>query len=96
MYVLITYDVATTSAAGRRRLRRVAKHCLDFGQRVQNSVFECDLDPAQLTMLRSRLLATIEEEEDSLRIYNLGKNWRNRVEHHGTKRPYDVDAPLVI
>lgn len=96
MYVLVTYDVSTVSPSGRRRLRQVAKHCLDYGQRVQNSVFECELEPAQLALLRARLVATIEAKEDSLRIYNLGKNWRSRVEHHGVKRPYDVDGPLVI
>ena len=96
MYVLITYDVATSSPSGQRRLRRVAKICLDYGQRVQYSVFECDLEPAQLARLRFRLGEELDISQDSLRIYNLGKNWRARVEHIGVKRPYDVDGPLVV
>lgn len=94
--MLITYDVATTSPAGRRRLRRVARACQDFGQRVQYSVFECQLDPAQWTMLRARLIDEIDEKEDSLRFYRLGSNWSSRVEHVGTKKSYDPDGPLVI
>lgn len=96
MHVLITYDVSTTSTAGRRRLRRIARTCLDFGQRVQNSVFECEIQPADLAVLKSRLVHIMEPKEDSLRIYNLGKNWRRRVEHFGTKEPYDVEGPLVV
>ena len=96
MLMLITYDVATTSPAGRRRLRRVARACQDFGQRVQYSVFECQLDPAQWTMLRARLIDEIDEKEDSLRFYRLGSNWSSRVEHVGTKKSYDPDGPLVI
>ena len=95
MYVLITYDVSTTSRNGRRRLRRVAKACLDCGQRVQQSVFECKLDRAQLVVLRAHLLAIIEPEEDNLRIYNLGRRWRRRVEHFGKGRPLDIEGPLI-
>ena len=79
MFVLITYDVATTDAAGENRLRRVARACKDYGQRVQYSVFECLVDPAQWTVLRHQLIHEIKPEEDSLRFYFLGKNWRNRA-----------------
>ena len=94
MLVLVTYDVATTTPDGRRRLRRVAKVCLDFGQRVQNSVFECKVDPAQWAMLRHCLLQVYKSEEDSLRFYFLGKNWERRVEHHGAKPSINIDGPL--
>lgn len=96
MLVLITYDVKTDSAAGRRRLRRIAQACLDFGQRVQYSVFECDVDPATWTALRARLLSEYDEREDSLRFYHLGSNWKRRVEHHGTKPATDFDGALII
>jgi len=95
MYVLVTYDVSTVNPAGKRRLRRAAKTCLDFGQRVQNSVFECELNPAQLTVMKDRLLEIIDEESDSLRFYHLGNNWHSRIEHHGAKGGYDVDGPLI-
>ncbi len=94
--VLITYDVSTTSAEGKKRLRLVAKQCVNHGQRVQNSVFECMLDPAQLTMLKSKLKEIINEEEDSLRYYNLGSNWKRRVEHVGTKQTYDPEDAMII
>jgi len=94
--VVVSYDVATKEAAGRRRLRRVAKACQDFGQRVQNSVFECVLDPDQWTRLRLRLLDEIDPEEDSLRFYFLGARFRRRIEHHGTKEVPDLEAPLMI
>lgn len=96
MYVLITYDVETATPEGRKRLRHVARLCEDWGQRVQNSVFECKLNPAQLTSLRARLVATINEECDSLRFYNLGNNWQRRVEHFGAKPSIDPDAPLIL
>lgn len=96
MYVLVTYDVSTASAGGERRLRQVAKVCLDHGQRVQNSVFECKVDPAQLVFLRQKLLALIDPAHDSLRIYNLGANWHRRVEHHGAKAGYDVEGTLLV
>lgn len=96
MFVLITYDVATTTAAGRRRLQRTAKACLDFGQRVQNSVFECQIDPAQLAQLKHRLLNIMNPAEDSIRFYFLGKNWRRRVEHHGVKPAADLEGPLIV
>ena len=79
MYVLITYDVATATPTGAKRLRRVAKICLDYGQRVQNSVFECKLEPAHYVELKKRLLDEIDPEADSIRIYNLGNNWQKKV-----------------
>ena len=96
MFVLITYDVKTSEKGGTRRLRRVAKACKDFGQRVQYSVFECILDPAQWTMLRKRLIDEINPEADSLRFYFLGSNWKHRVEHIGAKKSIDQEGPLII
>ncbi len=96
MLVVVSYDVHTESAAGRRRLRRVAKLCQSFGQRVQFSVFECVVDPAQWTSLKARLLGEIDPEEDSLRFYFLGANWHNRVEHVGAKPSYDPEGPLLV
>ncbi|MGH7619483.1 MAG: CRISPR-associated endonuclease Cas2 [Gemmatimonadaceae bacterium] len=94
MLVLVTYDVSTTTKEGRRRLRQVAKACLDFGQRVQNSVFECKVDPAQFAVLKQRLLRVYSPSDDSLRFYFLGRNWQRRVEHHGAKPSVDVDGTL--
>lgn len=96
MMVLVTYDVRTDSKEGRRRLRRVARACEDWGQRVQFSVFECDLDPAQWTVLRARLIDAIDPEMDSLRFYMLGAAWRRRVEHIGAKPATDMDGLLII
>jgi CRISPR-associated protein Cas2 len=96
MYVLITYDVATSTEGGSRRLRQVAKACLDYGQRVQNSVFECKLDPAQMVELRARLEKIIKPEYDSLRYYHLGNNWERRVDHVGAKPSYNVEGPLIV
>jgi CRISPR-associated protein Cas2 len=95
MFVLVSYDVATTTKEGRRRLRRVAKACLDYGQRVQNSVFECQLDPEKWARLRLRLMDEYDPAEDSLRFYFLGSNWKHRVEHHGTKPSIDLEGPLI-
>lgn len=94
--MLVTYDVNTETPAGRARLRRVAKVCEDFGQRVQNSVFECMLTPAQWARLRARLIELVNVNEDSLRFYFLGNNWRHRVEHVGAKPSYDPEGPLVV
>ena len=94
--MLITYDVNTETAAGRRRLRRVARACLDFGQRVQQSVFECEVDPAQWTALRARLLTEIDPAVDSLRFYRLGAEGRRRVEHVGAKPVPDLAGPLIV
>lgn len=96
MLMLIAYDVSTESLAGRRRLRRVARACLDFGQRVQNSVFECEVDPAQWTTLRARLVDEIDPTLDSLRFYRLGGDGRRRVEHIGAKPIVDLDGPLLF
>lgn len=96
MMVLVTYDVRTDSKEGRRRLRHVARACEDWGQRVQFSVFECDLDPAQWATLRARLVAAIDPETDSLRFYMLGREWRRRVEHIGAKPSTDMDGLLIV
>lgn len=94
MLIVVSYDVSTTSAAGRKRLRKIAKACVNFGNRVQYSVFECHLDPTQWTMLKLRLLGLFKEEEDSLRFYYMGSNWRGDVEHHGRSVVSDPDEPL--
>lgn len=96
MLMLVTYDVKTEDSAGRRRLRRVARACLDWGQRVQYSVFECEVDPAQWVALRSRLLAEIDSSQDSLRFYHLGAKGRLAVEHVGAKAVLDLNGPLVF
>jgi len=95
MMVLITYDVSTETEGGKRRLRRVAKKCQDYGQRVQNSVFECIIDPARMKLLQSALEKIIDPEVDSLRYYYLGDNWRSRVEHVGAKVNLDLEGMLV-
>jgi CRISPR-associated protein Cas2 len=94
--VLVTYDVNTISDGGARRLRRVAKACRDFGQRVQFSVFEIEVDPAQWTALKSRLESIINPEVDSLRYYHLGSNWQRRVEHVGAKPAEDLTGVLIV
>ncbi len=96
MFVLVSYDVKTSELGGSKRLRRVAKACKDYGQRVQFSVFECLVDPAQWTHFRQRLLEEIDMEKDSLRFYFLGANWRNKVEHVGAKKSFDQEGPLII
>ncbi len=96
MLVLVTYDVKTEDIAGRRRLRRVARACLDFGQRVQYSVFECEVDPAQWTALRARLIGEIDTNRDSLRFYRLGAEGRKRIEHVGAKASLDLQGPLLF
>lgn len=96
MLVLVSYDVSTMEKAGRARLRRVARTCENYGQRVQLSVFECIVDPAQWTALRHQLVEIINPEEDSLRFYFLGANWRGRVEHIGAKPTLDQEGPLLV
>jgi len=93
--VVVTYDVNTETPQGRRRLRRVAKACQNYGQRVQFSVFECLVEPAQWANLRHRLIEEISTEEDSLRFYFLGKHWKRRVEHVGAKPAYDPEGSLI-
>ncbi len=96
MLVLVTYDVSIVTDDGQRRLRRVAKACKDYGQRVQFSVFECEVDPAQWAVLRQRLIDEIDPKVDSLRFYFLGSNWRRRIEQIGAKQSYDPDGPLIV
>ncbi len=96
MLVLITYDVSTTTPEGRKRLRHVAKQCVNYGQRVQNSVFECLLAPAQFAVLKNRLETIIDINEDSLRYYFLGSNWKRKVEHIGAKTAYDPEGTMII
>ena len=96
MHVLVTYDVSTKAPGGPSRLRRVAECCCSYGQRVQNSVFEIEADPAVWTECRGRLLDLFDPSEDSLRFYLLGSNWRRRVESHGRDNTYDVDGPLIV
>jgi len=95
MMVLVSYDVSMNEN-GQKRLRRVARACKDYGQRVQFSVFECNVDPAQWTMLRQRLIDEIIPGTDSLRFYFLGSNWRNRVEHIGAKKALDLEGLLIV
>lgn len=94
--VLITYDVSTQDAAGKKRLRKVAKECVNYGQRVQNSVFECMLDASQLLILKDSLLSMIDEKEDSLRFYYLGNKYQTKVEHFGIKSSYEPEGVLMI
>lgn len=96
MLVLVSYDVATAVPGGQRRLHRVARACLNYGQRVQYSVFECIVDPAQWAILRQKLIDEIDPKEDSLRFYFLGSNWKHRVEHVGAKKSIDQDGPLIF
>lgn len=96
MLVLITYDVSTETAGGRKRLRKVAKVCIDYGQRVQNSVFECVLDNAQAVIVKQKLIEIINPEEDSLRLYYLGNNYSGKIEHIGAKESYDAQGTLIM
>lgn len=96
MYILVTYDVETKSADGSRRLSKVAKCCRNYGQRVQNSVFECSLSGAELAMLRAQLKTIINPKTDSIRIYHFGKNYHSKIEHIGVETAFDMDAPLLI
>lgn len=96
MLVVVSYDVSTTEPEGQRRLRKVAKVCKDYGQRVQLSVFECEVDPARWTFLRQRLIDEIDPEVDSLRFYFLGANWKRRIEEIGAKKAYDPRGPLIF
>jgi len=96
MLVLITYDVNTETPEGRKRLRQVSKVCQNYGQRVQNSVFECELDSGQLLIVKDKLKRLINEDKDSLRFYNVGNKSHNKVEHFGAKPSFDVNEPLII
>lgn len=96
MMVLVTYDVKTENKIGQARLRNVSKACKDYGQRVQYSVFECLVEPAEWVTLKQRLVTIIDPKEDSLRFYFLGANWKKRVEHIGAKEGYDPDGALIF
>lgn len=96
MLVLITYDVNTETFAGKKRLRKVAKQCTNYGQRVQNSVFECVMDAGKAVEVRHILEGIIDKETDSLRFYYLGEKYKKKVEHVGAKPSYDVEAPLIL
>ncbi|MCL2842377.1 MAG: CRISPR-associated endonuclease Cas2 [Oscillospiraceae bacterium] len=96
MLLLITYDVSTQDAAGRRRLRKVAKLCVDYGQRVQNSVFECAVDATEARLLKARLADLIDPELDSLRFYELGNRYRDKIEHVGAKAGYQPEGVLMV
>lgn len=96
MMTLVSYDVSTVDAAGRKRLRKVAKECVNYGQRVQNSVFEVDVDYGTFLKLKDRLMKIIDEEQDNLRFYYLGNNWKRRVEHIGAKETYDPEGSLIL
>ncbi|MED1599425.1 CRISPR-associated endonuclease Cas2 [Bacillus pseudomycoides] len=96
MLVLITYDVSTISGAGQKRLRKVSKVCQNYGQRVQNSVFECVVDATQFATLKMELVKIIDESEDSLRFYQLGNNYKSKVEHIGVKESIDLESPLIF
>ena len=96
MLVLITYDVCTADAVGRRRLRKIAKECVNYGQRVQNSVFECVLDAAQCRQLQHKLVNLMDPEQDSLRFYYLGNQYKTKVEHFGVKESYEAEGVLMV
>ncbi len=96
LLVLITYDVSTVSSGGKKRLRKVAKECQNYGQRVQNSVFECNLDASQFAALKFKLADIIDKNQDSLRFYQLGKNYKTKVEHIGIKESIDLDSPIIF
>ena len=96
MLVLITYDVNTEDAAGRRRLRLIAKQCVNYGQRVQNSVFECLLDAGQAKMLQGKLAALMDKDKDSIRFYFLGEKYKTKIEHFGAKESYEPEGVLMV
>ena len=96
MLVLITYDVNTEDAAGRKRLRQIARQCVNYGQRVQNSVFECLVDPAQCRLLQAKLCQIMDPERDSLRFYYLGDRYEKKIEHFGAKTTYLPEEPLIL
>ena len=96
MLVLITYDVNTETSAGKARLRKVAKQCVNYGQRVQNSVFECLVDSTQFAVIKSQLLSAIDPQKDSVRYYVLGDKYKNRIEHVGVQKSFDLSETLII
>lgn len=96
MLILVTYDVNTETSSGKKRLRQVAKQCVNYGQRVQNSVFECSLDYSQYIVFRNKLISIIDKEKDSLRFYRLGNNWENSIEHVGAKKSYNPEDFTIV
>lgn len=96
MMVIVSYDVSTKTSAGKKRLKKVAEICLNFGIRAQNSVFECVVDPAQWEILKNQLLSIYDEEEDNLRFYYLGANWKKRLENYGKSKNLNIDDTLVL
>lgn len=96
MMTLVSYDVSTTDNKGKTRLRKVAKECQNYGQRVQNSVFEIDVDYGTFLKVKDKILKIIDQQQDSLRIYYLGNNWKHRIEHYGTKETYDPEGVLIF
>ena len=96
MLVLVTYDVSTVTLAGQKRLRQVAKCCMKYGQRVQNSVFECVLDEGQYLKLQHQLLKIIDAGQDSIRFYNLGNKYQTKIEHYGAKPTYEAEGVLIF
>ncbi|MBQ6259972.1 MAG: CRISPR-associated endonuclease Cas2 [Firmicutes bacterium] len=96
MMVLITYDVNTETSEGQKRLRKIAKQCVNYGQRVQNSVFECVVDASQCRLLKQKLIELIDKDSDSLRFYYLGNNYQNKIEHYGAKETYEAEGVLMI
>lgn len=96
MMVVVSYDVNTEDREGARRLRRIAKVCVNHGQRVQYSVFECVVEPAQWTLMKRQLIEIMDDEKDSLRFYFMGANWKSRVEHLGAKEVVDIEGPLIV
>jgi CRISPR-associated protein Cas2 len=96
MMTLVSYDVSTVDPMGKTRLRKISKECQNYGQRVQNSVFEIDVDYGTFLKLKDRLIKLIDETQDSLRIYYLGNNWKRKVEHHGAKESYNPEGALII
>lgn len=96
MMVIVSYDVSTTTKSGKKRLKKVADTCLNFGIRAQNSVFECIVDPAQWELLKNELLSLYKEEEDSLRFYFLSSNWERRLEHHGKNKNLNIEDPFIL
>ncbi len=96
MLVVVTYDVNTESLAGQRRLRKIAKQCVNYGQRVQNSVFECTVDAAQYRLLKATLCELMDAKVDSLRFYKLGNSYKDKIEHFGAKKGYDANEALIL
>ncbi|HPG92013.1 MAG TPA: CRISPR-associated endonuclease Cas2 [Clostridia bacterium] len=96
MLILITYDVSTVDSAGKTRLRQIAKACQNFGQRVQNSVFEINTDYGTVVKLKAKIIDIMDKEKDSLRFYHLGNKWETKVEHYGTKKSYNPEGALIL